>query len=54
MAYFIPWDRTWNTAGTQDMLTGHNDEVFRVTVGFVGLGADDQERILENIFGAKR
>ena len=30
------------------------DEVFVVIVGFVGSRANDQERILEDTFGAKR
>ena len=30
------------------------DEVLGVIVGFVGSGADDQERIPEGVFGAKR
>ena len=30
------------------------DEVFGVIVGFMGSGAGDQERILEDVFGAKK
>lgn len=30
------------------------DEVFGVVVEFMGSGADDQERIPEDLFGAKR